>query len=888
MARKNPAMHPPHQLEIDQALTALDSRTEGLTEKEASRRLHQFGPNTMPVAAPRTALMRLFAQLHNVFIYMLLASGTASWLLGHSVDAGVIFAVVVVNTLVGYLQEGKAEQALSAIRALSVAHTTVLRDNQTRTIDATQLVPGDIILLQAGDKVPADARIIYAKDLQCDEAALTGESQPVNKSTRASAANTPLAEQHGQLHMGTLITRGSARALVSSTGTATELGNISQLVARTRLEATPLQVQLARFAQAVAWVIAGLCVVIFLIGFYLHDFTAGAMLQAAIGIAVASIPEGLPAIVTITLAIGVRIMAKRHALVRRLPSVEVLGSVDVICTDKTGTLTTNTMTARLLVSARQTHAVEGEGYRPEGHIADDSPGNVMLAQALWIAHHCNDATLNREGDNWLGNGDPTEVALRALAAKGRQPVNMTERLDELPFDTEKRYMATLHSVDNQFRVAIKGAPEKLLAFASQQQGPEGPEALDADYWHEQIQQLADSGMRVMALASRTLDQPVLNHQSVESGLVFVGLVGISDPPRAEAIDSIRRCHAAGIRIKMITGDNPLTARAIGAELGLNAERVVTGAELDTLSDEALQALAWEVDIFARTSPFNKLQLVQALQARKHTVAMTGDGVNDAPALKQANIGVGMGKKGTDAAREASDIVLTDDNFATIAAAVEQGRTVYANIVKAILFILPTSVAEALVIVVAIALGTSLPITPAQVLWINMITAVTLALALGFEPGEPEQMRLPPRPAGQALVTPGLLLRTLLVGGAAAAIVFSLFSHYQHQAGDTLARTVAVNALVLIEAFYLINCRFLHSTIFSSRLWQGAVPSLLAIGAVIAIQLGFTYWPASQALFELAPMALTDWGVATLCALGIVCIVECEKAVQRHIFPLPTG
>lgn len=885
----------PHSHSGEHVLQALHSSEKGLSDACVQERLQQYGYNRLPEAAPTPAWKRFLLQFHNVLIYVLLVSAFISIALGHFVDSGVIFGVVVVNAIVGFIQEGKAEAALRAIMSMAKTHCMVVRNGALESVDSVQLVPGDVIMLQAGDRVPADLRLFYCKDLRCDESALTGESQPVGKRVDAVEPQELLAERKCMAYMGTMVTYGIARGVVCNTGLKTEIGAISDLVQHAVLPQTPLQKQLTTFAQQLSIGILFISVAAMLFGIFFRGYNLSEMFQAAIGIAVASIPEGLPAVVTIALAIGVQIMARSRALIRRLPSVEVLGSVDVICSDKTGTLTTNAMTARGLVISDIHYGVTGEGYIPQGAIVNQQSKETIelghdrrITQACLIALLCNDANVFEEDENWHLAGDPTEGALLVMGLKHGMNRATTEcdwpRVDEMPFETERRYMATLHhNAEGEKLLAVKGAPDRVLSFCQTQLGVNGIETLQSHHWKAEMEKLADQGMRVMALAQRitTEDLPMLSHQIVEQGLTLVALVGISDPPRPEAISSIQLCHGAGIRVKMITGDSPITARAIGMELGLMSEKVYTGADLDKLNEQQFQDVVEQYDIFARTSPANKLQLVQGLQQRNHVVAMTGDGVNDAPALRQADIGVAMGMKGTDAAKEAADIVLTDDNFSTIAAAVKEGRTVYDNIVKSILFILPTNLAEATVIIVAIIFGKMLPITPAQILWVNMITAITLALALAFEPAEPNIMQRPPRKAKKGLITGNLLTRLVLVGLCAAAVVFWLFEHFIHQGASVeLARTVAVNALVMAEAVYLLNCRFLRETVFSKLLIQGGMPVMIAIVVVIAFQLVFTYLPVSQILFGLEPLAAQDWLLIFIVCLPILFLVEIEKFVWR--------
>jgi magnesium-transporting ATPase (P-type) len=886
-----------HAMETTDVFEQLQSREQGLTEQEVAIKKEQFGENSLPMHPPTPWWKRLLDQFNNVLIYVLLISAVVSALMQHIVDSAVIVAVVVVNALVGFIQEGKAESALRAIMSMTKTITMVVRNGATQSIDSTALVPGDVVVLQAGDRVPADVRLFFNKNLHCDESALTGEAKPASKHLERLAEKTALAERTNMAFMGTLVTSGLARGIVISTGIQTEIGEISDLVGKVDMPKTPLQLQLTQFAHQLTMGILVISALTIVLGIWLHGFSVNEMFQAAIGIAVSSIPEGLPAIVTIALAIGVQRMSKNNALVRRLPSVEVLGAVDVICSDKTGTLTANVMTAREVFTATTQFKVNGEGYKPEGAIEILNSGEKVLidhneafTQVCTISMLCNDANLILEHQEWTLHGDPTEGALLTLGMKHglRLPqLNaMWPRLDIFPFESEHRYMATLnHNLDGALRLMVKGAPERLLNYAKYEQQDNQIVTIDTQKWQAAAEDYARRGMRIMAIAYRDLDArpDALSHQHIEQGLIMVGLVGLSDPPRSEAISSIMQCHTAGIRVKMITGDNPITAAAIGDELGLNTDQVLTGADIDEMSQAQLKQAVEQTDIFARTSPSNKLQLVTALQNNQHVVAMTGDGINDAPALKKASIGIAMGNKGTDAAKEASDFILTDDNFATIARAVAEGRTVYDNIVKSIIFILPTNIAEALVIFSAIMLGKMLPITPAQILWVNMITAVTLALSLAFERAEPDIMTKPPRPYGQGLFTPALLIRMFVVGSLSAAIVFFLFYFYRENGSSIeFARTVSVNALVMIEVFYLFNCRYLTLSIFNRDFFKGSTPTLLAALAVILIQIAFTYSSNIQQLFGLEAIQLHDWMMIVFCALPILFIVELEKYMYRSI------
>ncbi|MCP5356651.1 MAG: HAD-IC family P-type ATPase [Pseudomonadales bacterium] len=897
MADSSPAATPqagsglpsePHALTADALLEALQSHPDGLQPAEVDARRSRYGPNRLPTPPPTPAWKRLLHQFRSLFIYVLLGSAVISYALGHLVDAGVILAVVLINGLIGFIQEGKAEAALQSILSLSTTHCLVLRAGQLRSLDSAELVPGDIVSLQAGDRVPADLRLLQSKDLRSDESALTGESQASEKLCNAVPADSPLAERHNMVFMGTMIVAGTARGLVTHTGTATQIGSINTLVNTVPSQATPLQKQLAALARQLTLSVLVLCALIIAYGMSVHGYGFGEMLQSAIAIAVAAIPEELPAIVTIVLAIGVIRMARRSALVRRLPAVEVLGSVDIICTDKTGTLTANVMSVRALATAGADVDVSGEGYAPEGSLSACDPAwQATITQAALLSQLCNDASLGMDDSgHWQVHGDPTEGALLGFAGKvmGSEGIHLRyPRLDALPFETERRYMATLHATpEGHHLIALKGAPERLLQMCRSQWGTQGPEPLSVETWEAKIALLAAKGMRVMALASKRTPQAQLRHEDVETGMEMIALLGISDPPRAEAIDAIAECHRAGIRVKMITGDNPLTATAIGHELGLNTARVLTGQELDAMDETTLGQAAEEVDIYARTSPVNKLQLVAALQARRHVVAMTGDGVNDAPALRKADIGVAMGMKGTDAAREAGDIVLTDDNFATIAQAVAVGRTVYDNTIKSILFMLPTNLAEAGIVLMAILFGWVLPVTAPQILWINMVTTVTLSLALAFEMSERDIMQHPPRPYGQGLITPLLLRRLLLVGASSALVIFGLFL-WQLERHDSLerARTVAVNIVVMIEALYLFSSRFFTLSVLHPDMRRGSAPVLISVALVVLAQLLFTYLPVSQRIFAVEALSLGDWGLVMAGSLLVLVLVEIDKAWARR-------
>ncbi|EAR20330.1 cation-transporting P-type ATPase [Nitrococcus mobilis] len=882
-----------HARSAKAVLSEFASDLGGLSQAEVERRLYQYGSNRLPAAPRRRPLKRFLIQFYNVLIYVLLAAGLVTLLLGEWVDSGVIFAVVLINTLVGFTQEGKAEQALAAIRDMVLPQATVLRDGQRVTVAAEALVPGDVVLQEPGDRVPADLRLLAARNLHIDEAALTGESAPVDKSIEPVAVDAMLGDRRCLAFSGTLVTTGHGRGVVVATGLTTELGQISGMLAEVPTLVTPLLQKLARFGRWLTALILIAAAATFTFGWWLRDYTLAELFMVAVGLAVAAIPEGLPAIITITLALGVQRMARHRAIVRRLPAVETLGSVTVICSDKTGTLTRNEMMVQAVAMADAVYQVSGSGYGGRGEFrcrdtqVEPAPHLVELARAALL---CNDASLTRRGAQVQLSGDPMEAALVVLGEKAGlapdQERRCGPRLDAIPFDTVHRFMATLHCTSaGEALILVKGAPERVLAMCEFQRGQGGEEPLDSVYWQTRIDAFARQGLRVLALAVRPVapGRTELGFADVETGLTLLGLVGLIDPPREEAIAAVRACRAAGIRVKMITGDHAVTAAAIGQVMGIGDGRnYLTGSELDGLDETALSEAVANIDVFARVSPAHKLYLVRALQARGEVAAMTGDGVNDAPALKQADIGVAMGLKGTEVAKEAAEIVLADDNFASIERAVEEGRTIYNNLKKTILFILPTSAAEALVLIAAIALGTLLPITAVQILWVNMITAVTLALALTFEPAEADAMARPPRAVNEPLVTRYMAWRTAYVALLMVVGTFGLFLWERSQGTpiDT-ARTIAVNTLVLFEMFYLINSRYLTAPVLNRAGLTGNRIVLWAIALVVLFQLAFTYFGGMQALFGSAGLAATDWLRSVLVSGSVLVLVELEKLAMRR-------
>ncbi|MFO8024498.1 cation-transporting P-type ATPase [Thiohalophilus sp.] len=885
-----------HALTSARVFEQLGSDEQGLNEPEAQQRHEQYGPNRLRTQQAEPPWRRLLRQFNNVLIYVLLGAGAITLLLGHWIDSGVIFGVVIINALIGFIQEGKAQKALAAIQQLLTRQARVRRDGQAKTVNAEQLVPGDVVLLQSGDKVPADLRLFKSRQLRIDESLLTGESIATEKTSEPDEPGTLLADRASMAYSGTLVTYGQGMGVVVAIGNETEVGRISEMLQSVVTLTTPLLQKIAQFSRWLTGAILVIATLTFAFGVLFKDYTSGEMFLAAVGLAVAAIPEGLPAIMTITLAIGVQRMARRNAIIRRLPAVETLGSVTVICSDKTGTLTQNVMIARNVVTANQNYEISGDGYEPYGDFCLDQKSvevesDPILSELSRAALLCNDARVEKVDEQWQLNGDPTEGALVAMGMKaGLEPTYQSEqwpRDDAIPFESEHRFMATLHHdhAGHGF-IYVKGAPEQILSMCSHQRTNGETTPLDTRYWHEQMQQLAEDGQRVLAVAFNTTgsDQRELNFNDVEAGLTLLGMVGITDPPRDEAIESIRQCHAAGIRIKMITGDHATTALAIARNMGIVGDdsEALTGADLDQSDDEALHDIVQKTDIFARVSPEQKLRLVKALQFKNNVVAMTGDGVNDAPALKRADVGVAMGKKGTEVAREAAEMILADDNFASIARAIEEGRIVYDNLKKSIMFILPTNGGEALTLIIAVLLGMMLPITPVQILWINMVTAVTLALALAFEPAEGQVMTRAPRDPGEPVFTPFLIWRILFVSVILAAGTFGLF-FWERARGTGIdeARTMAVNVLVLFEMFYLMNARFLIRNSLTWRVFMNNRYVLYAIGLLVLLQLAFTYWAPLQLLFNTTALAFDEWPRLVLIAASVFVIVEAEKWIIRR-------
>jgi magnesium-transporting ATPase (P-type) len=875
----------------------LATTPDGLSKEEVADRLVKYGPNRLPEPRTRGPLVRFFYQFHNVLIYVLMAASAVTAMLGHWVDASVILAVVLLNAVIGFVQEGKAENALKAIRQMLSPNAMVMRDGRQMTVRAEELLPGDIVLLQSGDKVPADLRLFRVKGLQIQESILTGESMAVEKITDPVAQEAVIGDRRCMAYSGTIVTHGQGAGVVVATGTQTEIGHISVLVSEVESVTTPLLRQMAQFGRWLTVAIMGIAVVTFAFGSLVRDYAAAEMFLAAVSLAVAAIPEGLPAIMTITLAIGVQRMARRNAIIRRLPAVETLGAVSVICSDKTGTLTRNEMTVRTIATAENLFELGGTGYDPHGAISLTNRGVLpeerpLLLEVVRAAVLCNDAVLEQRNDEWLVHGDPMEGALLASGLKAGLDIEAEgkqyPRTDLIPFESEHRFMATLHhSHAGETFIFLKGAPERVLKMCAHQRTIDGDQPLDSNYWLTRIEEMAQQGQRVLAIAVKPVshEQMELKFSDVEHDLIMLGMFGLIDPPREEAIEAVQACERAGIRVKMITGDHGATALAIARQLKLvNANDVHTGQEIESMSEDELRQRVQDVDVYARVNPEHKLRLVRLLQEQGLIVAMTGDGVNDAPALKRADVGTAMGQNGTEAAKEAAEMVLADDNFASIAHAVEEGRTVYDNLKKAILFILPTNGGEALIILAAILFGFhQLPLTPVQILWVNMVTAVTLALSLAFEPPEQNVMQRPPRDAHEPILTSYLVWRVAFVSVILMSGTFGLFLWEMEQgASIEHARTVAVNTLVVFEIFYLFNSRYITASIFSRAGLTGNRYVLIAIGVLIMFQLGFTYLAPMQSLFGTTAIGFNVWLYILFVSSSVLFLVELEKYVVRYI------
>lgn len=882
-----------HHLPADEVIDLLDSdKVKGLDLFEVEHRRKHFGPNAITGKKGNGPFLRFLLQFHQPLIYILIAAGTVTALLQEWVDAGVIFGVVLVNAFIGFIQEAKAVKAIEALARTMTTEATVLRAGEKLRISSAEVVPGDIVLLQSGDKVPADMRLFQTKDLQVDESALTGESVPANKKPHVLDHNTGLADRRNMAYASTLVTYGQGTGIVVAIGDKTEVGRISELIETTDQLETPLTRKIARFSNILLYAILALAAITFIAGL-IRGQPVVDMFMAAVALAVGAIPEGLPAALTITLAIGVARMARKQAIIRKLPAVETLGSTTVICSDKTGTLTENQMTVQEVYAGGEQFEVTGAGYTPSGQflrngVAVDASMLPALTECLKAGLLCNDSMLSEKEGRWTIQGDPTEGSLLVSAAKaGLNRVDMNTafpRIDVIPFESQHQYMATLHSGGKERTniIYVKGSVETVLTKCALFLDSEGrPAVLNPEAIDSEAREMAARGVRVLAFARRETEATGLEHSDVTSDLIFLGLQGMIDPPRQEAILAVGKCHTAGIHVKMITGDHALTASSIALQVGLkNPSAVITGGALTEISDRELIDVADRTSVFARVTPEQKLRLVEALQIKGNVVAMTGDGVNDAPALKRADIGVAMGITGTDVAKEAADMVLTDDNFASIEAAVEEGRGIFDNLTKFIVWTLPTNLGEGLVILAAIFAGVTLPILPVQILWINMTTAILLGLMLAFEPKEPGIMSRSPRDPKTPILTGILMWRLLLVGFLLLVGAFGLFEWELMMGADIAeARTVAVNVFIIVQLFYLFNCRSLTQSMFSLGFFSN--PPLFG-GAVVMLifQMMFTYLPTMNLMFHSSPIGFGAWGRIVAVAIIVSFIVGSEKWFRK--------
>ncbi|OIQ02884.1 MAG: carbonate dehydratase [Zetaproteobacteria bacterium CG06_land_8_20_14_3_00_59_53] len=896
-----------HHLPGDEVLELLETRPDrGLDTFAVEERRLQFGSNVLTRKRQQHPLITFLLQFHQPLIYILIAAGSTTMLLGEWIDTSVIFGVVLVNAVIGYMQEAKAIHAIEALARFMSSEATVIRAGKKQRIDAEALLPGDIVLLQSGDKVPADLRLLRSRELQIDESALTGESLPVHKQLTPLARDTALPDRLNMAYASTLVTHGQATGVVIATGDSTEIGHVQELISNTEQLATPLTRKMAEFSNVLLYVIMALAALTFGVGI-LRGESWFDMFMAAVALAVGAIPEGLPAAMTITLAIGVSRMAKHHAIIRKLPAVETLGSTSVICSDKTGTLTENQMTVVGIRCGDAAIEVSGIGYAPDGQLTlngvelsiDASPD---LKLCLLAGSLCNDAILIEADGQWRVEGDPTEGALISSSMKGGlHPDALLDdypQVDVLPFESEHQFMASLHEDMRSARhlIMVKGSLEKLLARCKDEYSANAAsQPLRTEFWHRQAESMAAEGLRVLAFAFReaTPEQQTLAHSDI-TGLTLIGLQGMIDPPRPEAVHAVEVCQRAGIQVKMITGDHAVTAATIADRIGLQGEReadgrlvVISGPELEAMSDAELTARVNRIAVFARVAPEQKLRLVKALQANGHVVAMTGDGINDAPALRRADIGTAMGRGGTEVAKEAADMVLTQDNFAAIEAAVEEGRGVYDNLVKFIAWTLPTNLGEGMVILAAIMAGATLPILPVQILWINMTTAVLLGLMLAFEPKEQGLMLRLPRAPDQPVLTRELVGRIVLVGVLLLIGAFGLFEwELQHGESEAAARTVAVNVFVFVELIYLFNCRSLSQSMISQGLFSNRW-LLAGVLLMIVLQLLFTYLPVMNIAFSSEPIGWPEWLLILAFSLMVYGIVGLEKWWRRKTSATPS-
>ena len=883
---------PYYQQTVDETLANISSTADGLSSAEASARLQQYGDNALPQKAGKPAWLRFLAHFNDVLIYVLLVAALLKLIMGHWIDMFVILGVAVINALIGHIQESNAEKSLQSIRNMLSSEAVVVRQGSHETVATTALVPGDIVVIRAGDRIPADLRVIEAHNLRVEEAILTGESTVVEKNSDALSGELPLGDRYNLLYSGTTVSSGGGKGVVVATGGETELGHINQMMSDIEKHRTPLMVQMDKLGKTIFITILIMMVALFVFSLIFRDMPVSELVLSLISLAVAAVPEGLPAIISIILSLGVQAMARRKAIIRKLPTVETLGAMTVICSDKTGTLTMNEMTVKAVITADTTYRVEGDSYEPVGNIhpIDDptpvtvAPGSV-LERYLRTIDLCNDSQLMKDDRGlWKITGGPTEGALKVLAAKISLPPRDVEMRGKIPFDSQYKYMSTLYRLDDEEVILITGAPDVLFRLCQHQQTDAGLQPFDQPYWEGKIEEYAREGLRMVAAAWKPAGdgQRELDHPDLQDGAIMLGIAGMMDPPRPEAIAAIADCLQAGIRVKMITGDHPQTAMSIGQMLGIgNAASAITGRELEVMDDHQLSDAAQKYDIFARTSPEDKFRLVQALQSKQEVVGMTGDGVNDAPALKRADVGIAMGIKGTEVTKEAADMVLTDDNFATIASAVHEGRRVYDNLKKTILFIIPSNIAQALLIIIALLAGNLIPLTPVLILWMNMATSATLSFGLAFEAGEKDIMNRPPRKANLHVMDGFAIWRDAFVGLMIAISAFILEAWLQPRGySPEFIRTVLLQTLVTAQWFYMLNCRVTDGFSLNKGLLANKGIWIVS-GVLLALQLLIIYAPFMQMLFGTEALPFRYWIITFLIGFAMFLIVEVEKPLTRR-------
>ncbi|ANG91908.1 cation-transporting P-type ATPase [Enterobacteriaceae bacterium 155047] len=883
--------HPYYQQTVDDTLANINSTPDGLSSTEALARLQQYGENALPQKKGKPAWLRFLAHFNDVLIYVLLVAALLKLFMGHWVDMFVILGVAIINALIGHIQESNAEKSLQSIRNMLSSEAVVVRQGNHETIPTTALVPGDIVVIRAGDRIPADLRVIEAHNLRVEEAILTGESTVVEKNSDALSGELPLGDRFNLLYSGTTVSSGGGKGVVVATGGETELGHINQMMSDIEKHRTPLMVQMDKLGKTIFITILVMMVALFIFSLLFRDMPVSELVLSLISLAVAAVPEGLPAIISIILSLGVQAMARRKAIIRKLPTVETLGAMTVICSDKTGTLTMNEMTVKAVITADTTYRVEGDSYEPVGNIHPvDDPTPVSVTQGSLLERYlrtidlCNDSQLIKDEQGlWKITGGPTEGALKVLAAKVPLPALDTEMRSKIPFDSQYKYMSTLYRLGDEEVILITGAPDVLFRLCQFQQTNDGLQPFDQPYWEGKIEEYAREGLRMVAAAWKSAreGQRELTHADLQDGVILLGIAGMMDPPRPEAITAIADCLQAGIRVKMITGDHPQTAMSIGQMLGIgNAASAITGRELEVMDDNQLSEAAQQYDIFARTSPEDKFRLVQALQSKQEVVGMTGDGVNDAPALKRADVGIAMGIKGTEVTKEAADMVLTDDNFATIARAVHEGRRVYDNLKKTILFVIPSNIAQALLIIIALLAGNLIPLTPVLILWMNMATSATLSFGLAFEAGEKDIMNRPPRKANLHVMDGYAIWRVIFVGLMIAISAFVLEAWLQPRGYSAeFIRTVLLQMLVTAQWFYMLNCRVNDGFSLSKGLLENKGIWIVS-GVLLALQLLIIYAPFMQMLFGTEALPFRYWVITFLIGFAMFMIVEIEKPLAR--------